>query len=76
MEDQDKIDFENNLNKVRNRRNFLLSQSDLCVFSDIWDSYTQVQKDAWKKYRQDLRDMPETFSKNPIWPPTWPVKPE
>lgn len=55
--------------RVRNIRNNLLNKSD----------YTQVpdfpgDREAWASYRQELRDIPQTFDKpeQVVWP--WPPK--
>lgn len=53
--------------EVRNERNQLLSQTDWMAGSDV------TMSDAWRTYRQALRDVPsqEGFP-NDI---TWPTKP-
>lgn len=44
---------------VREIRNYRL---DLCDWTQLEDSpLTEEQKNAWKSYRQSLRDLPETF---------------
>lgn len=45
--------------EVRHRRDRYLQISDLYVFVDKWEGYTQEQKDAWSTYRQLLRDLPQ-----------------
>ena len=45
---------------IRQRRNELLNSSDIDVLK-ILESGNSVS-DAWKKYRQDLRDLPSTVS--------------
>ena len=42
--------------EVRNQRNDLLSQSDWRALSDV------TLSDAWRTYRQELRDVPNTQS--------------
>ena len=56
--------------KTRTLRNELLLQSDIYVLSDRWESYTDEQKIAWKNYRQDLRNLPQSVANanNIIWP--------
>lgn len=56
--------------KLRQRRNELLSESDVYVMADRWDRYTYDQKEAWSEYRQKLRDLPEATIDpvNPVWP--------
>ena len=52
-------------NEIRSKRNGFLSQSDWTQLDD-----SKENKEAWAIYRQELRDIPQTFS-NPdsvIWP--------
>ena len=42
---------------IRQQRNQLLAQTDWMSFSD-----SPTMPDAWKKYRQDLRDLPASNS--------------
>ena len=51
---------EEQLKIIRQRRNELLNLSDIDVLK-ILESGSAVS-DAWKKYRQDLRDLPSTVS--------------
>tara|TARA_A100001388_G_scaffold129058_1_gene95544 strand:- start:652 stop:918 length:267 start_codon:yes stop_codon:yes gene_type:complete len=44
-----------NLEALRIQRNKLLSETDYMALSDV------TMSDAWKKYRQDLRDITKTF---------------
>lgn len=44
---------------VRGKRNLLLSQSDWTQLPDA--PLTAEQRQEWSKYRQDLRDLPQTF---------------
>ena len=55
--------------ELRNTRNKLLADTDYLALSD-----TTEMSDAWKTYRQQLRDLPANTSdaKNP----TYPTKPE
>lgn len=46
---------------VRETRNNRLTESDWSMIED--NQLTEVQKSAWKTYRQQLRDLPETFDK-------------
>lgn len=50
---------------LRNERASLLAASDWTQFPD-----TPVDAEAWREYRQALRDMTETTEdpRNPIWP--------
>lgn len=53
---------------LRVLRNDKLAESDWMANSDV------AMTDAWKTYRQELRDLPAT-TKDPA-NPTWPTKPE
>ena len=52
---------------LRKNRNALLAETDWMANSDV------TMSDAWKTYRQALRDMPATESDPSN--PTWPTKP-
>ena len=43
------------LKALRQKRNSLLAQTDYMALSDV------TMSDAWKKYRQELRDITKTF---------------
>ncbi len=63
---QDKLDLSAKLMEVlRNKRDRLLSETDYLTLSD-----TTEMSDAWKTYRQALRDLPAntTDPENPPWP--------
>jgi hypothetical protein len=54
---------------IRTTRNCLLDESDFTQVSDF-----SGDKEAWKKYRQQLRDLPQLYSDpNDI---VWPEKPK
>ena len=55
--------------KIRSQRNYLLSQTDWIFAPDV----NIINKDQWLSYRQELRDIPQTFS-NPE-DVVWPTKP-
>ena len=57
-------ELERKLENIRMIRNGLLSQTDWMANSDV------TMSDAWKKYRQDLRDITKgvTLSKEVVWP--------
>ena len=61
------------LQKFRTLRNQLLLESDIHVLSDKWESYTEEQKNIWKNYRQNLRDLPQTIQD--LDNINWPLKP-
>lgn len=52
-------------NAIRSTRNSLLAKSDYTQMPD-WPG----DKEAWKKYRQALRDLPQTYADTAsiIWP--------
>ena len=54
--------------QVRRKRNQLLADSDWRGMSDL------TMSDAWKTYRQTLRDLPATVTD--LANPTWPAIPE
>lgn len=54
---------------LREKRDQLLSQSD---WRDL-PSYPGSNQEAWRTYRQQLRDMPSTTDPSD---PTWPTAPE
>lgn len=60
--------------EIRYRRNVYLEKSDAYVLPDRWDEYTAEKKQAWKDYRQALRDIPE----QPEYPLVinWPQPPD
>lgn len=68
-------DYKNNIAPVegmkdlRRIRNLKLQETDYMLLSD-----TSPISDAWKTYRQALRDLPAN-TKDPA-NPTWPTKPE
>jgi len=64
-EEKPALDLEN----LRLQRNNLLSQSDWMSLPDA-----PTMSDAWKKYRQELRDITKTY-KSPD-NVKWPTKPE
>ena len=57
-------ELESKLEYIRMIRNGLLADTDWMANSDV------TMSDAWKKYRQDLRDITEgvTLSKEVVWP--------
>tara|TARA_B100000927_G_scaffold119217_1_gene96347 strand:+ start:676 stop:1029 length:354 start_codon:yes stop_codon:yes gene_type:complete len=55
------------LAELRSQRNLLIAETDWMANSDV------TMSDAWKTYRQALRDLPANTS-DPA-NPTWPTKP-
>ncbi len=57
------LNLENKKNKIRNKRNELLAETDWMASSDV------TMSDEWKAYRQSLRDLPATTDPdNPVYP--------
>jgi hypothetical protein len=53
-----------NWNDIRNKRNSLIVDSDRrsgIIWPDVWMNHTEEYKTEWVLYRQQLRDLPETF---------------
>jgi hypothetical protein len=59
--------------KVRKFRDDLLNISDIYVTIDRWETYSEDKKNAWRQYRQDLRDLPQTIQD--LDNINWPIKP-
>jgi hypothetical protein len=58
---------------IRERRNVLLDECDLVYCNaERWDVMTDQQREAWRAYKQALRDFPETCDP---YNPNWPEKP-
>jgi hypothetical protein len=58
------------LRPIRSERNNLLAASDWTQSADA-----PVNAKEWAKYRQELRDLPETIT-DPTQPVTWPSPPK
>ena len=56
------------LDALRYERNMLLKETDWMANSDV------TMSDAWKKYRQDLRDITKTYKS--LDDVKWPTKPD
>jgi hypothetical protein len=78
MEKPDKEEFIKKVNErnvyyqmkeLRQKRDKLLMESDYIMISD----YPNPHKDAWIKYRQELRDLPSTAYLNNVEYPTKPI---
>ena len=48
--------------RIREYRNDLLDASDIAIANDKWEDYSDKQKQAWKDYRQALRDVPQNWT--------------
>ena len=57
------------LKELREERNDLLMETDYIMVSD----YPHTNKQAWIKYRQDLRDLPQTADLSNV---EYPIKPQ
>ena len=56
------------MERIRNHRDNLLTETDWMALGDV------TMSDAWKTYRQELRDIPAS---NTVYKDvTWPTKPE
>lgn len=62
--------FEGEWHSVRIKRNNLLTDSDIEIVADKWENMDASVKLAWSTYRQELRNIPQTFSipSEVIWP--------
>jgi hypothetical protein len=59
-------------NRVRDRRDTLLTQSDILVLPDRWNSYTEQRQNDLSAYRQALRDITTQSDPSNI---DWPILP-
>jgi hypothetical protein len=57
---------------VRQHRNRLLAESDWTQMSD--NGMSRVERDAWRRYRVALRQVPEKFDSPDVI--AWPERPE
>ena len=65
--------YEQKLNTIRQQRNTLLFESDIWVMPDLWSTYNQDEQNAWREYRQKLRDLPSNITDIDFI--VWPEKP-
>ena len=61
--------------KLRKIRNIFLKQSDAYVLPDLWEAYTDAQKETVRAYRQALRDFPATVDSPLAYATKLPAKP-
>ena len=68
--DLEKIETERITRDARARRDTLLKEVVDSVNPMRWEALTDIQKDAWRAYRQALLDVPqqEGFPTNIVWP--------
>tara|TARA_R100001129_G_C5267119_1_gene232955 strand:+ start:264 stop:497 length:234 start_codon:yes stop_codon:yes gene_type:complete len=63
------------LEKIRNKRHYLLLDSDWTQNND--SPLSDDKKDEWKIYRQQLRDLPEKYTDEDNFSDVlWPTEPE
>lgn len=67
-----KIERENTMEYLRNKRNQLLKDSDFILLSDV--PMNEEKRKEWLVYRQALRDYPDSIS-DPLAPPPFPTRP-
>jgi hypothetical protein len=57
---------------VRNQRDFLLTDCDYVMATDYYNNVLDAQgRTDWETYRQELRDLPETYAddvNSVVWP--------
>lgn len=68
--DSTQIETDRLTREARARRNTLLKEVVDSVNPMRWEALTDIQKDAWRAYRQALLDVPqqEGFPNNIVWP--------
>ena len=68
--DLEKIETERITREARAKRDNLLKETVDSVNPMRWEALTELQKDAWRAYRQALLDVPqqEGFPTNIVWP--------
>lgn len=71
LEFMDKEEFINT--KIRPDRNRCLSETDFLLLPDMIEKMTKDEIADIKKYRQELRDIPQNITTDNI---TWPDKPK
>jgi hypothetical protein len=53
---------QNKWESIRSQRDELLKQSDIYVLVDRWNSMNEEKQQEWVVYRQQLRDLPQTYT--------------
>ncbi len=68
--DSTQIETDRLTREVRAKRDNLLKETVDSVNPMRWEALTELQKDAWRAYRQALLDVPqqEGFPTNIVWP--------
>jgi len=62
IEEENNEILQNKWNDVRRQRNKLLSESDRYALIDVWNSLSETKQQEWSTYRQQLRDLPQTYN--------------
>lgn len=70
QEEFDALSLENAVKENRAKRDALLQTTIDAMNPMRWETLTELQKDAWRTYRQALLDVPqqEGFPTNIVWP--------
>lgn len=68
-----KVEAEEAMPNLRQRRDSILRESDISVMPDRWAAMSTETQTAWATYRQALRDLPANTT-DPL-NPTWPTRP-
>jgi hypothetical protein len=68
------------LSLLRTERDKRLKESDWTQLQDVQEIFTEEEKNDWKNYRQQLRDLPEIYINNDIdiasiYEVNWPTLP-
>ncbi len=74
QEEFDALSLENAVKENRAKRDALLQTAIDAMNPMRWEALSELQKDAWRAYRQALLDVPqqEGFPVNVVWPvPPW-----
>lgn len=56
--------------EIRAQRDALLNESDKAVVADRWQTYSEMERNAWTNYRSALRDLPASIVDpfHVVWP--------
>jgi hypothetical protein len=70
---EDNVSNQEIMEQVREYRNNLLTSSDWTQLPDV--NLTPEQINAWRQYRQSLRDFPDSIDVDNWTGPYWPIPP-
>ena len=73
IDEEKASELQNLWQSVRIKRNNLLKDSDIEIVVDKWEGMDTPTKLSWSSYRQQLRDIPQSFSSPDQI--IWPIKP-